>query len=454
MSFWSRWRRLAASTRRRLVSVTALRERVAQISLPAVPGLRLVRPKLSARPYAALGAVPQARDVVRKLRISRSGSAPMRVVFENAVVHEKFSLRARVIQRGARVLFKPFMHLVPLSDQTIRVLRAGERVSARGPRSRYVEQYRFELGGVTVEQMTHRYGPTSDMTVLYFHGGGFFAGGIESHRRICERLALYTGASVVSVQYVQLPEGNVADSVQDAISAYEALLDTVAVPDKIVVAGDSAGGYLTFKVAELAARRGLTPPAALLAFSPLLSLDPDRDDKAIVKVTEFRDAYLPRHRIATIRERWLPEGATIEGYASPLLATHHINSPTFLVAAEDEILRPEAEAMALQLADRGLDVEIHLWRGMVHAFPVLADAMPESRQALMLAAEFARRAIGESTETLIDPRSHEEVVVGELIGEDKEDGADDGAGEGAEIIDVELSGYGADSRRRWFFQAG
>jgi len=380
----------------------------------------------------------------------------MRVVYENAIVHEKFSLRARVVQRGARAFLKPLMHWMPLSDRSIRALRAIDRVSARGPRSRYVEQNRFELGGVPVEQMTHRYGPSSDMTVLYFHGGGFFAGGIESHRRICERLALYSGATVMSVQYTQLPEGSVADSVQDAITAYAALLEMVAEPDKIVVAGDSAGGYLTFKVAELATRRGLTAPAALLTFSPLLSLDPERDDKAIVKVTEFRDAYLPRHRIATIRQRWLPEDATIEGYASPLLATAYINSPAFFVAAEDEILRPEVEAMALQLADRKVDVEIHLWRGMIHAFPVLADALPESRQALMMAAEFARRAVGESTETLIDPRSHEEVVVGELVGDDEseDERIDVGSGEDAEIIDVEVSGFGSDGRRRWFFQAG
>ena len=406
------------------------------------------------RPIASIGSIPQAREVVRKLRIARAQSSPMRVVYENAIVHEKFSLRARVVQHGARAILKPFMHFMPLSDRAIRALRAIDRVSARSPRSRYVEPVRFDLGGVPVESMTHRYGPSSEMTVLYFHGGGFFACGIETHRRICERLALYTGATVISVQYTQLPDGTVADSVRDAITAYAALLDMVADPDKIVVAGDSAGGYLTFKVAELATRRGLAAPAALLTFSPLLSLDPERDDKAIVKVTEFRDAYLPRHRIATIRERWLPEGATIEGYASPLLASAYINSPAFFVAAEDEILRPEVEAMALQLADRNVDVEIHLWRGMVHAFPVLADALPESRQALMMAAEFARRAVGESTETLVDPRSHEEVVVGELVGDSEATTAGDAVDDGAEIIDVELSGYGTDGRRRWFFQAG
>jgi triacylglycerol lipase len=449
MSIWSRWRHVTESARDRLGRLGFLRKQVSRFSLPAVPGFRLVKPRLPALSASTAASLPQDRQVVRKLRIARRQSMPMRVVYESAVVHEKFSLRARVVQRGARLLFKPIMHWVPLSDRTIRAIRATDRITARGPRSRYVEPVRFELGGVPVESMTHRYGPSSDMTVLYFHGGGFFAGGIETHRRVCERLALHTGATVISVEYVQLPEGNVADSVQDAITAYEALLDMVAAPDKIVVAGDSAGGYLTFKVAELAERRGLTAPAALLAFSPLLSLDPERDDKAIVKVTEFRDAYLPRHRIATIRERWLPEGAVIEGYASPLLASSYISSPAFFVAAEDEILRPETEAMALQLADRGVDVEIHLWRGMVHAFPVLADAMPESRQAILLAAEFARRAVGESSETLVDPQSHEETVVGELVSDEDAiaDDADD-------VIDVELTGLGASSRKRWFFQAG
>jgi triacylglycerol lipase len=88
---------------------------------------------------------------------------------------------------------------------------------------------------------------------------------------------------------------------------------------------------------------------------------------------------------------------------------------------------------------------------MVHAFPVLADAMPESRQSLMLAADFARRAVGEeeATEPLVDPRAHEETVVGELVDDEE---ADVNAEE--EIIDLELSGPGADSRRRWFFQVG
>lgn len=341
----------------------------------------------------------------------------MRVVFDQAIVHEAYSFKARVLQRTARIVFKPILLHTPLSDRSLATIRRLDRLSARRRRSRFVEPVRHELGGVPVESMTHRYGPSSEMTLLYLHGGGFFSGSIETHRRICERLALKTGATVVSVDYVQLPEGTVAESVQDAITAYAALVEQSEHPDKIVVAGDSAGGYLTMKVAELAKRRGLPAPAALLGFSPLLSVDPERQDKAVVRVIRDRDAYLPVSRIAQIRERWLPEeGAPIEGYASPLLASAYITSPTFFVAVEDEILRPEVEAMALLLSERGVEVETHLWRKQVHAFPVLADVLPESDMALDLAAEFARRAVGELvTDPTVDPDAHEETIVGEMV---------------------------------------
>ena len=336
----------------------------------------------------------------------------MRVVHDTTVVHETFSLTSRIVQRVARVLFKPLLLLTPINDRSFAVIRRLDALQERRPRSRFVDFEAYELGGVRVESMRHRHGPPSDMTLLYLHGGGFFSGSIVTHRRICERLALKTGARVVSVDYVQLPEGSIADSVQDAITAYAALLDEVDHPDKIVVGGDSAGAYLVMKIAELATRRGLQAPAALIGFSPLLSVDPDRPDKPVVRLVRSRDAYIPVRRLAKIRERWLPDGAAIEGFASPLHATGLIDSPTFLVAVEDEMLRPEVEAMALLLSERGIEVETHLWRKQVHAFPVLADVLPESEMALQLAADFARRAVGElDREPTIDPDSHEEPLV-------------------------------------------
>ncbi len=357
-------------------------------------------------------------------RLRLPGRGPMRVVYDKAVVHESYSVRARVLQRTIRMVFKPVLRFTPISERTFAAIRAIDGLQTHRKRSPHVTFEVSELGGVRVEKMVHRHAPDSDMTLLYLHGGGFFSGSIETHRRICERLALKTGATVISVDYVQLPEGTIAESVQDAISAYAALVESSDHPDKIVVAGDSAGGYLTMKVAELATRRGLQAPAALIGFSPLLSVDPDREDKAVERIIPARDAYLPIQRIAHIRERWLPEdGAPIEGYASPLHAAAYISSPTFLVAVEDELLRPEVEAMALLLSERGVEVETHLWRKQVHAFPVLVDLVPESEMAIQLAADFARRSVGELDRAPIeDPASHEEVMTGELM-PDEDDSA-------------------------------
>lgn len=339
----------------------------------------------------------------------------MQVVYDQAIVHESRSRKSRVVQRAVRLVFKPLLLLAPVNDHTLGLLRRLDKLNARRPRSPHVDPVRFELAGVPVESLTHHYGPQSDLTIMYLHGGGFFSCGLDSHRRLCELLALRSGATVVSVDYVQLPDGSVADSVQDAIDAYTALVKTVAHPDKIVVAGDSAGGYLAMKVAELATRRRLPRPAGVIGFSPLLSLDPDSLDKGIQHVVRDNDAYLPKGKVAKIRARWLPEGAEIEGEVSPLDATKWISSPTFLVAVEDEMLRPEVEAMALALSSHGVEVETHLWRGQVHAFPVLGSALPESELAVRLAAAFARRVIGEPmVDRVLDPSAHAEVLSGEV----------------------------------------
>lgn len=334
-----------------------------------------------------------APDAPRPKRTPRR--APVKVVHEDAIVHDTVSPKTRVIQRVIRLVLKPTMAVTPLNERTLGFMRSMNRLSANRPRSQYVEPYIREIGGVRAESLTHRFGPDSEMTIMYLHGGAFISCGIETHRRACERLAYLTGATVHSIDYTQLPEGDVATSVRDAVAAYESVLTEAIDPAKVVVAGDSAGGYLAMKVAEIARRRGWQVPAALLTFSPLLSVDPEREDKRVMRVRRPRDAYIPSRRVAQLRERWLPDGSAIEGFASPLHAWQYIESPTFFVAVEDEMLRPEVEAMALLLSQNGVTVETHLWKHQVHAFPVMADLFPESRQALQLAADFARRAIGE-----------------------------------------------------------
>lgn len=292
----------------------------------------------------------------------------------------------------ARLLFKPLLSLWPSNDFGISILgRLSWVVDRITPRPRTVHITDTELGGVPGEQIISPKpveDPLENATILYFHGGGFIFCGPSTHRQLCVQLALESGAPVYSMDYRQVPVVPVAGSVQDAMRAYEALLDIADDPTHIVVAGDSAGGYLAAKVAEIAALRGIQAPAAVIGYSPLLNLELDQHDRAYM----LKDAYLPIKALDKLRPRWIGE-EEIEGEMNPVDADPILYPPMFFSAAEYELTRPDVETMTGRLADAGGVVETHLWRGQVHAWPVLARALPEARELITLSIAFARRAV-------------------------------------------------------------
>src|SRR5437870_5521113 len=109
------WSELRA---RLLQAVADVRRRRAPQILAAVRDVTRRLPALQEL-FSARASRPQ----LTRLRIVRPGNRPMRVVFERAIVHEKYSIRARVLQRGARLVLKPLMAWVPLNDRTVRALR-------------------------------------------------------------------------------------------------------------------------------------------------------------------------------------------------------------------------------------------------------------------------------------------------------------------------------------------
>ncbi len=318
----------------------------------------------------------------------------MRSVHPLVTFHDSPSKRARIVDRGARMTVKPLLKIAPADPRMFRRVQVWSGRIAR-PASVDITSEVTTVGGVPGEKMTPAAGTTSNLTLLYLHGGGFFVGSVDSYRGLLEAFVRATGGTVYAIDYRQLPDHPIAESVADSISAYIDVLDRATDRSKVVVAGDSAGGYLTMKVAELATRRGLTAPAALIGFSPLLSLTPERTDKSVERIDKVREALLPPKRIDQIRSMWLPPGSVIEGFADPLHATAYISSPTHLVAVEGEFLRPEIEAFAGLLDRRGVEVDVHIWRGQIHAFPMMADVLSDAARAVQLAADFALRQIGE-----------------------------------------------------------
>jgi acetyl esterase/lipase len=225
--------------------------------------------------------------------------------------------------------------------------------------------------------------------VLYFHGGAFVSCGVATHRHAVALISRSCQLPVLSVAYRQLPTVRLGGSVDDCLTAYQWLLDQGFDPSKVVFAGDSAGGHLAFATALAAAEQGLPQPAGIVAASPWLDFD---STGKLAHPNANRDAYAPVSKLSKLTRLLLGDLADA-AQRSPVNQDLTGLPPVLLIAAEGEMLRLDAEVMADRLAEADVPVTLQIWKGQVHAFPVLGDLLPESRAALKEIGAFVRRVI-------------------------------------------------------------
>ncbi len=231
--------------------------------------------------------------------------------------------------------------------------------------------------------------------VIFYHGGGWAQGSVDTHDGLCRIIAKKSGAVVVSVEYRLAPEHVYPAAVNDA---YAALLWVAAEgkrlkvdPARIAVAGDSAGGNLAAVVCLMARDRG-GPPIAFqaLIYPGVNSADLDTEsykmfargyrlDKSSVE--KFIGMYLPDRK-----DRGAP-------YASPFLAPSHRRLPPALViTAAFDVLRDEGEAYAKKLAGAGVPARAVRYPGMIHGFVSAPRLLPQAGQATDEIAASLRKA--------------------------------------------------------------
>ncbi|MBM4531539.1 alpha/beta hydrolase fold domain-containing protein [Rhodococcus hoagii] len=317
----------------------------------------------------------------------------MRTRETTIIRHWKVSWRAWLVFWIARIFVKPLFAAWPTTDRGIAALGHLEKVVDRLPKPKGVTIEPMTLRGVPSELISHHRKAADSLagaTVLYFHGGGFVFCGLATHRSLCAVLAARAGVPVISVEYRQLPYGGIGTSIHDAMAAYTDLLGRAEDPTKIILAGDSAGGYLAMKVAELAATRGMVTPAAVIGYSPLLNLALEKHDPDYMR----RDAYLPMSQVEALKDRWAGGPEPIAGADSPIEADPRVYPPVFFSVAQYELMRPDVEAMTGMLEDVGQAVETHVWSGQIHAYPVMGTVLTEATMTIAFSLDFARRALG------------------------------------------------------------
>jgi acetyl esterase len=230
--------------------------------------------------------------------------------------------------------------------------------------------------------------------VVYYHGGGFSLGDLDTHDRICRLLASRAQALVVSVDYRLAPEHPFPAAVDDAYAALRWVhghangLD--ADPGRLTVAGDSAGGNLAAVAAIRARDEGGVP----LVFQLLIYPVTDLSSFATRSHEDLKEGFLLSRTFAEAMRRAyvpLPEDRR-RPYASPLLAPDLQGlPPALIITAQFDPLRDEGEAYGRRLAAAGVKVATIRYNGVTHGF-FGVGVLRKGRQAVDDAASALKEA--------------------------------------------------------------
>ncbi|WP_445221941.1 alpha/beta hydrolase [Bradyrhizobium sp. Pa8] len=282
--------------------------------------------------------------------------------------------------------------LLPLRDPTtmtpqsardaLRAL-AASRAEVPPPPVDTVQDIKVKGGAGPLDARVYRVGPNPAPTVVFFHGGGWVAGDLETHDRQARNLAIETGAVVVSVDYRRPPETRFPGAFEDALAAASDIFNRVAEfggdAKRLGVAGDSAGGNLAAATAIACRDAGITLAAQLLVY-PVTDVvgryaDP-RENARFASRAENADGYfLTRATMEWFCGHYLADPKDAADWrVSPLRAELAGVAPAIVTTAWFDPLRDEGAAYARALEAAGVRVKHHEGPGLIHGYFGLGDA--------------------------------------------------------------------------------
>lgn len=227
--------------------------------------------------------------------------------------------------------------------------------------------------------------PTKDApALLYLHGGGWVIGTLESHDEICRWFANIGACIVFCPDYRLAPEHKFPAGLEDCRSALAYVVGQASAlgidPDRIAVAGDSAGGNLA-AVLSLLARDG-----AAQKISAQLLLYPNTDaGQTTDSFVKFSEGYgLTASTMRWFRDHYVRDVTDIADWRVSPLRVGNVAGlpPTFVAIAGQDILADEGEAYARRLAEAGVPVILRHWQDQIHGFVSMGRYIPAARRAV------------------------------------------------------------------------
>lgn len=231
--------------------------------------------------------------------------------------------------------------------------------------------------------------------LVYYHGGGWVIGDLETHDGPCRFLAAHSGAQVLAVDYRLAPEHPFPAATEDAYAAFAWAAANAGrfgtEPGRIGVGGDSAGGNLAAGTALIAREEGAAKPAMQLLIYPVT--DPGQE---LPSRQTFSDGFiLTRRDMAYYEDRYLPPGADRSDPRVAVLRADDLSGlpPAYIATAGFDPLRDEGDAYALRLREAGVPVALRRHPGLVHTFVNLTAICPSARQAMLEATGALRMGL-------------------------------------------------------------
>lgn len=231
--------------------------------------------------------------------------------------------------------------------------------------------------------------------LVYFHGGGWVAGDLETHDHLCRMLCAGSGCLVISIDYRLAPEHRFPAAVDDSVMAYEWVVENASSlggdPTRIAVGGDSAGGNLSAVVCLVERDRGGRQPDFQLLIYPGTDMTMSQPS-----IEENAEGYLlEKEQIAWFLDHYLPEREDrLDPRASPLRAESHEElAPALVISAEFDPLRDESTAYVEKLQAAGVSAELSEYKGAIHAFMQFAPMMSIGQRSADEACAALRAAL-------------------------------------------------------------
>jgi epsilon-lactone hydrolase len=227
--------------------------------------------------------------------------------------------------------------------------------------------------------------------IFYLHGGGYVFGSAKSHRAVTFALAAASKADVFSLNYRMAPEHPFPAAVDDALDAYRWLLDQSREPQRIIVAGDSAGGGLALALLLAARDHGLPMPAGAVLYSPWTDL---ATTGASLSENEKTDVMFKKIYIVEGAKKYLGGANPQVPLASPLYADLAGLPPILTFASDSEVLYSDSVRLHERLNNADVSSQFIIEKGLGHVWPIFVGKMPEADRSVAQSAEFIRERFG------------------------------------------------------------